>query len=116
MKRFLLTSAVLVGLLVPGSAANMPEEVDVIYLPDMELSEETSTAIETVPFVPQEDTPPIPTVVPPHIVGSDFMLTKEYCDERAGITRAYQSGREPTHAQYLRFDWCQESLNRQQGI
>ncbi len=116
MKRFLLASAVLVGLFLPYSAAVMPEVEDVISLTDIELSVDTSTAIETVPFVPQEQRNPEPDWLIPHIAGRDIMPTKEYCDERAGISRAYQDGREPTHGQYLRFDWCQQSLNRQQGI
>lgn len=113
MKRFLLGLAVLVALLPASSGLGVEEEVLSPHSLDYLLSPTTSTPIQTEEFQPE---PKDPSWLIPEVGNRDLMDTKSYCDERVGITETYQAGKEPSGWQWRRFDWCQVSVNRQQGI
>ncbi|QIN96716.1 hypothetical protein [Synechococcus phage S-N03] len=108
MKRFLPILIALLTLTVTTSGAPMPE-VDVVT----DIGGEGSVALQTEPYVAP---PQSVDHLIPEVAGRDLANTKEICDKRAGISAAYAAGREPTKAQYWRFDGCQRWFNLRQGI
>ena len=113
MKRILLILVIVIGFSIPSDRPVMGNEEVVIVVNDNDLSSETSTPIETVPYTEE---PPSVDYLIPEVGNRELMDTKQYCDERVGISEAYANGGEPSEWMYRRFDWCQQSLNRQQGI
>ena len=115
MLKFLANLSILVGILSYSAVTMAEERVEDPMMEEVLVGE----PLETIPFATAEDLDVEwdtfrRSLVPPldHLT----MDTKAYCDEKAGITEAYSAGRDPSWGEWQRFDRCQRSINRQQGI
>ena len=109
MKRFLSFIAFVLTITLTASGETLPPEVDVTT----GLGGEGSVRIAVEQFTPP---PEGVTHLIPEVGDRELQNTKEVCDKKAGISAAFAAGREPTEAQYWRFDGCQRWFNARQGI